>query len=79
MSIWWLPLIAQAMVAKPVRHGKPFRHFKRIYNSDGEVVQKIVEGWECPFCHNLHTSVEEDYCSYCGAKMDGDVNDVEVW
>jgi len=50
----------------------PIRHYKRFYNSDGEVVREIRDGWMCPVCGSTRA---ENYCPNCGAEMDGGADD----
>ena len=63
-----MTLIAQLEQTEPVRHGIPVNHYKTFCNSDGEPIERIPYGYECPFCGD--TGIKH-YCPNCGAKMDG--------
>ena len=63
--------ISAADVA-PVRHGRWI------------CIRKVYEEYECSVCHGMdsncsdyyadHVVTEQEYCPFCGAKMDGGTN-----
>lgn len=51
-----------------IRRGAPEPHYETWLNSDGDPVQTVRLGMECPFCGD--TGIKK-YCPECGAKMEG--------
>lgn len=52
-----------------VKRGKPIPHHLNFCNSDGEVLARYRDGWECPFCGDPGV---KNYCPSCGAVIDVD-------
>ena len=51
----------------PIRKGKPVMHFMKWYNSDGELIKALPDGYECPFCGS---ELINKFCGNCGAMME---------
>lgn len=49
-----------------IKCGKPQPHYLNFCSSDGEVLARYRDGWECPFCGDPGV---KNYCPNCGAVM----------
>lgn len=50
----------------PVRHGRWIEHYK------SDAPPTLKERWVCSWCGNVQTYGATGYCPNCGAKMDGE-------
>lgn len=55
----------------PVRHGRWVESFKV------NAPPALRSRWTCSWCGNVQTYGATDYCPNCGARMDGDENEID--
>lgn len=55
----------------PVRHGRWIEHYK------SDAPPTLRSRWTCSWCGNVQTYGATDYCPNCGARMDGENNEID--
>ena len=63
--------VDRARTIDPVWHGRWIEHYK------SDAPPTLKERWICSWCGNVQTYGATDYCPNCGARMDGENDEID--
>ena len=74
---WYTPWIVETLKDLPSADVAPVRHGRWVNRYKSDAPPTLKERWICSWCGNVQTYGATDYCPNCGARMDGDENEID--